>query len=105
MNFGAKLRELRQEKKLTQPELAQSLGIEQSFLSKLETGKSLPSSEVFTRILQVFDMDVGDMVDDLDRRDRNRMREIPEVSAHFNRERTLLLGNRRRWMVGSVAFV
>ena len=35
MNFGEKLRDLRNEKKWTQPELADAIGIEQSYLSKL----------------------------------------------------------------------
>jgi len=36
MNFGDRIRQLRQDKGLTQPELADAMGIEQSYLSKLE---------------------------------------------------------------------
>ena len=35
MNFGDRIRQLRQDKGLTQPELADAMGIEQSYLSKL----------------------------------------------------------------------
>ena len=37
MKFGDKLKELRNEKEMTQPELAEAIGIEQSYLSKLRT--------------------------------------------------------------------
>ena len=66
MNFGDRIRQLRIDKNLTQPELAAAMGIEQSYLSKLENGKSLPSNDMLQRILDVFGTDVGDLVDDLD---------------------------------------
>ncbi len=40
MRFGEKLKELRNEKEWTQPEMAEAIGIEQSYWSKLENGKS-----------------------------------------------------------------
>lgn len=40
MTFADKIRSLRLALDLTQPELADAIGIEQSYLSKLETGKS-----------------------------------------------------------------
>ena len=61
MQFGEKLRSLRKNKDLTQPELAEVIGIEQSYLSKLENGKSLPSNDVLNRILDVFSLTVGDL--------------------------------------------
>ncbi|MEQ8954557.1 MAG: helix-turn-helix transcriptional regulator, partial [Gammaproteobacteria bacterium] len=51
MNFGEKLRLLRTEKGWHQPELAEKLGIEQSYLSKLENGHSLPSGEILDNVL------------------------------------------------------
>lgn len=43
MNFGEKLKRIRTEKNLTQPRFAEAIGIEQSYLSKLENDKSQPS--------------------------------------------------------------
>ena len=59
MNFGDKIRQLRTDKNLTQPELAAAMGIEQSYLSKLENGKSLPSNDMLQRILDVFGTDTS----------------------------------------------
>ena len=62
MKFGHKIRQLRNDKNLTQPQLAESMGIEQSYLSKLENDKSMPSNDVLNRILDVFDIELGDLV-------------------------------------------
>ncbi len=105
MNFGERLRQLRNDKGLTQPELAEAMGIEQSYLSKLENDKSLPSSDVLNRILDVFGIEVGDLVDDLDQGARNQLRQIPDVADHFNRQRQQLIGNRKRWLVVSALFL
>ncbi len=101
MKFGEKLKQLRQEKDLTQPELAEAMGIEQSYLSKLENDKSLPSNDVLNRILNVFETEVSELVNDLDQGSRNQLRQIPDVADHFNRQKQLLIGNRRRWILVS----
>ncbi len=105
MQFGEKLRLLRKNKGLTQPELAETMGIEQSYLSKLENGKSLPSNDVLNRILDVFSLGIGDLVDDLDQGVRNQLRQIPDVATHFNNEKRQLIGNRRRWILISSALI
>ena len=105
MQFGEKLRSLRKNKDLTQPELAEALGIEQSYLSKLENGKSIPSNDVLNRILDVFSLTIGDLVDDLDQGVRNQLRQIPDVATHFNNEKQQLIGNRRRWLLVSAALI
>ncbi len=98
MKFGDKIRALRHERNLTQPELAETLGIEQSYLSKLENDKSLPSNDVLNRILDVFGLGVGELVDDLDQGARNQLRQLPDVAAHIDRQKRLMIGNRRRWL-------
>ena len=50
MRLGERLRQLRQARDLTQPELADAIGIEQSYLSKLENDKYVPSADIFGRI-------------------------------------------------------
>ncbi len=101
MNVGEKLRQLRQEQNLTQPDLATRLGIEQSYLSKLENGKSLPSGDVLNRILDVFALNLDGFVEDLDEGTRNQLRHIPLVADHFTREKYALIANRKRWLAVS----
>ncbi len=44
--FGARVRELRQEKNMLQGELADKVGIRESFVSNIETAKKEPCLEV-----------------------------------------------------------
>ncbi|HWK54753.1 MAG TPA: helix-turn-helix transcriptional regulator [Hyphomicrobiales bacterium] len=101
MDFGEKLKQLRQEQNLTQPQLAEVVGIEQSYLSKLENGKGVPSGEVFSRLLEALQVGMEDFIEGLDQRSRLQLRQIPEVASHFTREKQLIIGNRRRWLLAS----
>lgn len=99
MKFGEKIRQLRNDKQLTQPELAQALGIEQSYLSKLENDKSLPSNDVLNRMLDFFAVDVAGLMRDMDPATSNQMRQIPDVAEHFRHQKQLLIGNQKRWLL------
>ncbi len=105
MNFGEKLRDLRNEKKLTQPDLADAIGIEQSYLSKLENEKSLPSDNTLSRILEVFEIGIGELLNELDPRTKNQLRQLPQVADYLTREKSLMIQNRRRWLMISVALI
>jgi len=57
MTLGQKIKQLRTDKEMSQPELAQLIGIEQSYLSKLENDKAFPSDEMFNQILNAFEIE------------------------------------------------
>ena len=98
MKLGERLRQIRQARGLTQPELADAIGIEQSYLSKLENDKYVPSADIFGRILEVFEFDVDEFVDDLDHPSRAQLRQIPIVANYYEQQKQLIIGNRRRWL-------
>jgi transcriptional regulator with XRE-family HTH domain len=50
MDFGTKLTEARKLKKLSQEELGKILNIDKRIISRYETGKTVPSIEVATKI-------------------------------------------------------
>ncbi len=58
MAFHENLRTLRLARNLTQPALAEKADIEQSYLSKLENGRSKPSPEVLSRIAAALETEV-----------------------------------------------
>ena len=99
MKFGDKSKTAQKRQNLTQPQLAESMRIEQSYLSKLENDKSMPSNDVLNRILDVFDIELGDLVDNLEQGTRNQLCHLPDVADHFNRQKQLLIGNRQRWLL------
>ncbi len=66
MKLGEKIKKLRNDAGLTQPELAQNAGIEQSYLSKLENDKGSPSFEVISKIASAFNIEAMTLIDSLD---------------------------------------
>ena len=62
--IGGRLRELRNERGLTQAELARQIGIQQSDLSRIEKGEYRVSLDNLFKILGVFDLDLADFFGD-----------------------------------------
>jgi transcriptional regulator with XRE-family HTH domain len=62
---GQKIRQLRKEHKLTQVELSQRLGIQQSDLSRMEQGEYRVSLDTLFRILAEFKVGIGEFFDDV----------------------------------------
>ncbi len=58
MTFGDKLRKLRRDKKLSQVELAERVGMNANHLSRLERGVVLPSAEILRRLAQVLEASI-----------------------------------------------
>lgn len=79
MKFGDYLRQTREKNGWTQPEAAAKAGIEQSYLSKLETGKSYPSEEIFTRITTAYGINPKDLTSSIFSAELDKLREIGEV--------------------------
>src|SRR6187431_1232921 len=102
MNIGEKIKQLRTDKNLTQPQLAQVIGIEQSYLSKLENDKSIPSADIFQAILKAFGVDVATFLEGVDEKQVYRdLRQVPEVSNHINARVNTRIHSIRSWLYGS----
>ena len=102
MNFGEKLKQLRAERNLTQPQLAQAIGIEQSYLSKLENDKSVPSADIFQAILKAFSIDVATFLEGVDEKLVYRdLRQVPEVANHINAVVTTKIHSIKAWLFSS----
>lgn len=102
MNFGERLKQVRTDKGLTQPQFAQMAGIEQSYLSKLENDKSVPSAEMFSTILAGIGMDEKTFLQDVDREVLDTtLRHIPAVSQFTTQQVTTQVNHSKRWLFGS----
>lgn len=62
MEFSEKLQELRKKKGMTQEELAQTLYVSRTAVSKWESGRGLPSIESLRRIAATFSITVDDLL-------------------------------------------
>lgn len=61
---GQKIRQLRRERKLTQTDLAGKIGIHQSDLSRMEKGEYRVGLDTLLKILQEFDLSIGDFFEE-----------------------------------------
>lgn len=105
MKFGDYLRQKREDRGWTQPEAAARAKIKQSYLSKLETGRSYPSDDVFQRLVEVFEIDTTEMSESVSPAELDRLREIREVrtavlATHASRRRLA-----RSWLVLGLALL
>jgi transcriptional regulator with XRE-family HTH domain len=64
---GRKIRQLRKEHKMTQVELSNRLGIQQSDLSRMEKGEYRVSLDTLFRILTEFKMSISEFFDEVSR--------------------------------------
>jgi transcriptional regulator with XRE-family HTH domain len=104
VNVGERIRQLRSERNLTQPQLAQAIGIEQSYLSKLENDKSVPSADIFQAVLKAFAIDVGSFLKGVDAKIvHGDLRQIPEVANLLNADNKRRVHGIKRWLFGSAA--
>lgn len=61
--FGARIRELRKARGLTQDQLADFLGVEQKYISLIEHGKSYPALDRLVRIAEVLQVTLPSLFD------------------------------------------
>jgi transcriptional regulator with XRE-family HTH domain len=99
MNIGERIKQLRTDKNLTQPQLAELANIEQSYLSKLENDKSIPSSEILIGLLKALDVDISTFLKGIDQNVIQRsLIQIPEIAVHLNIESHLRVRQVKRWL-------
>jgi transcriptional regulator with XRE-family HTH domain len=63
MNFGERLRELRKQQHISQRDLANLVGVDFTYVSKIETGDNAPpSAATIHRMAQVLAADEGELI-------------------------------------------
>ena len=77
---GARIRELRKGRHLTQMELSERIGVAQSDLSRMEQGEYKVGLDTLFKILQVFDLKMGEFFGETE---GPREEEARELAADF----------------------
>ncbi|OFA05720.1 helix-turn-helix domain-containing protein [Duganella sp. HH101] len=104
MNFGERLKQIRTERNLTQPQMSAAIGIEQSYLSKLENDKSQPSAEMFSAIVAALELDAREFLGGINKQAlQTSLRHIPEVSQFLNGTVTRRVHDARKWLFSAAA--
>ena len=75
-DFGNKILELRTQLNLSQTELSEMLGVTNKAVSKWETGKSKPTTNVIRKLAALFKIDINEL---LSMRDEERKMEISKI--------------------------
>ena len=87
---GSRIRELRKGRRLTQTELSERIGIAQSDLSRMEQGEYKVGLDTLFKILQVFDLKMGEFFGETDASGAVETRELladfQELSTEAQRE-------------------
>jgi transcriptional regulator with XRE-family HTH domain len=96
---GRKIRQLRRQRKLTQVELAERIGIHQSDLSRMEQGEYKVGLDTLLRILQTFDMGIGEFFEETNRA-QSVFDKLRTLSADAQREVESFIEFKRRQEVG-----
>ncbi|MCO4822421.1 MAG: helix-turn-helix transcriptional regulator [Flavobacteriaceae bacterium] len=107
MKLGEKIKQLRNEAGLTQPELAEKAQIEQSYLSKLENEKGSPSFEVISKIATAFDIEVMMLIDSLSMSYlQENLNHLPEIAIKLEaRREAKSLRMRKNYIYSALAIV
>jgi len=85
--LGQRLKQLRNNKKLSQPEFAEQVGIEQSFLSKLENDKSIPSNDTFRSLLSALGIPIAEFMRPLvASKDQTRLEQVPDIEQWIKQQ-------------------
>lgn len=87
---GSRIRELRKGRRLTQTELSDKIGIAQSDLSRMEQGEYKVGLDTLFKILQVFDLKMGEFFGETEDPDaaqaRVLVKEFGELTSEAQRE-------------------
>jgi len=71
MKLGEKIKQLRKNKSISQEDLASMLKINRNYLSRIETGKSEPTSSILKNVAEIFNIDLNSLLDIEDEESKN----------------------------------
>ncbi len=106
MTLGEQLKQIRTKKGLSQPELAEISGIEQSYLSKLENDKSLPSNDILRKLLIAFDITLPELMEPLDSSYiQANLLDIADIELYFKKLNMGLMNQQRNMLYIASALI
>ncbi|RUO35534.1 hypothetical protein CWE13_11435 [Aliidiomarina shirensis] len=97
MTLGERLKQRRNELDLSQPALAERMGIEQSFLSKLENDRSLPSNDTFRGWIAALNLSLAETLEPLEMSYiHSKLRPIADIEQYVSKNSARQLKERQR---------
>lgn len=85
MDLGSKIKNIRYNNNISQEDMAKVLEINRNYLSRIETNKSLPTTEVLTKLAENFNISVDSLLGvNLDGKDgaQARMKKMNKINQY-----------------------
>jgi transcriptional regulator with XRE-family HTH domain len=83
---GSRIRELRKGRRLTQMELSEKIGVAQSDLSRMEQGEYKVGLDTLFKILQVFELKMGEFFGETEEPTTEEARQVMEDFRNLSEE-------------------
>ena len=84
MELGKKVYNIREEKNISQKQLAKQLGISKTLLNKWETCEEVPNLQYINKLSEVLDISVNDLID-------NDIRNLISTKSSNNKEESNII--------------
>lgn len=105
MKFGEYLKAQRENAGWTQPEAASKIAIEQSYLSKLENDKAVPSAEIFDRLMQAYQFTVKQISEQVTSTELEKLKDIVLVREFIVTSKKADNANRKKWLLAGLVML
>ena len=89
--LGLRVKEFRKQKKLTQEKLAEIIGVDNGYISKLEVGQNFPSITTIEKIADVLDVELYELFRYTNYKSKNFKEEINMIYDKLNKDKQFTL--------------
>ena len=89
--LGLRVKEFRKQKKLTQERLAEIIGVDNGYISKLEVGQNFPSITTLEKIADVLDVELYELFRYTNYKSKNFKEEINMIYDKLNKDKQFTL--------------
>lgn len=90
MDLGTKIKNIRYNHNISQQEMAKILEINRNYLSRIETNKSLPTSEILIKVARSFNVSIDSLLGingegkDIEIQKKNKIKKINQLCNYLN---------------------
>ena len=82
--LGAKIKQIRKSKKITQEKLAETINVDFGYISKLEVGQNFPSIQTLNKIADTLNVDISEFFTYKDINEIDLKSETTKLINNFN---------------------
>ncbi len=89
--LGLRVKEFRKQKKLTQEKLAEIIGVDNGYISKLEVGQNFPSITTLEKIADVLEVELYELFRYTNSKSKDFKEEINTIYDKLNKDKQFTL--------------